>query len=55
MDKDEILRQMIAEKERQIELYQAMIAEWRRELGQFPAILNGPVSVAPSEKKASEV
>ena len=33
MDKAEILRQMIAEKQRQIELYQAMIGEWERELG----------------------
>lgn len=34
MDKAELIRQMIAEKEKQIELYQAMVAEWKRELGQ---------------------
>lgn len=33
MDKSEILRQMIAEKQRLIELYQAMIADWEKELG----------------------
>lgn len=33
MDKVEILRQMITEKRKQIELYQAMIEEWERELG----------------------
>ena len=33
MDREEVLNQMIAEKRRLIELYQAMIAEWERELG----------------------
>lgn len=33
MDRADLLREMIAEKEKQIELYRAMVAEWRRELG----------------------
>lgn len=43
MDKTEVLREMIAEKQRQIELYRAMIAEWERELGN-----SAPVSVSNS-------
>jgi hypothetical protein len=34
MDRAEVIRQMIAEKQRQIELFEAMIAEWEKELGQ---------------------
>lgn len=33
MDKTELLQQMIAEKRKQIEIYEAMIAEWEKELG----------------------
>lgn len=33
MDRAEMLQQMIADYRRKIELYQAMIAEWERELG----------------------
>ena len=33
MDRAEVLREMIAEKQRLIELYQAMVTEWQKELG----------------------
>jgi hypothetical protein len=45
MDKSEILRQMITDKQRQIELYQAMIAEWQKELGE-PIAASGSVTLS---------
>lgn len=50
MDKDraELLRQMIAEKERLIELYHAMIGEWRREIGE-----GGPVAAGATQSAVS--
>jgi len=36
MEKADLLRGMIAEKQRQIDLYQQMIAEWQKELGESP-------------------
>jgi len=41
MDRSEVLKEMIAEKQRLIELYQAMIGEWERELGTAPYVSNG--------------
>lgn len=34
MDRSEVLRQMIGEKQKLIELYQAMVSEWKKELGE---------------------
>lgn len=41
MDKAEVLRQMIADKQRLVELYQAMIADWEREIGTPASATNG--------------
>jgi hypothetical protein len=52
MDKSEVLRQMIAEKQRQIELYLAIIAEWQKELGEPISATGTVVSNGNTENKA---
>jgi hypothetical protein len=52
MERVELLRQFIAEKEKQIELYRAMIAEWKKELGE--AGNNGAAEPTPRKGLAVE-
>ncbi len=47
MDKTDVLRQMIADYQKKIDLYQAMIAEWERELKAQGA----PIDLMADEKK----
>lgn len=53
MDRNELLRQMIAEKQRQIEVYQLMIAEWLKELGEPSDSVPAGNSTSTPEGKAS--
>jgi hypothetical protein len=39
MERTDVLREMIAEKQRQIELYTAMVHEWQKELGESDSTL----------------
>jgi hypothetical protein len=52
MEKADLLREMIAEKQRQVELYQQMIAEWERELGESAAgaAANGTGAIAAESR-----